>query len=90
MSLCFGLLVGQNKTFEDITLDIFHYFLKFYGPNDLLNKKRTGTQIVSCSPTNSIKFDITENQHILTSEKPKPVNFGQIYLKQLIDYTNSD
>ncbi len=54
MFLCFGLLVGQNKTFEDITLVIFLCFLKFYAPKDLLIRKMVGTQIVSCSSTNDI------------------------------------
>lgn len=39
--LGFGLFVGQNKSAEDVTLGfwrtligIFHYFLKFYKPDD--------------------------------------------------------
>lgn len=40
MCFDFALLLGQNKTSEDITINIFHTFLTFYRRN--INQKTIG------------------------------------------------
>lgn len=65
ISLSFGLLDGQNKTSEDVTLDwnvrpIFHCFAAFYTPNDESFNRGNNWQIYSMK--HIICFSLTDKQ----------------------------